>query len=72
MAEKLVDFVAKLRQRGKKDQPPKLLWDIKMFLKRRFFLFFVYFLLYQRRYTKRRKKGGWPNYYDSFFIKSKA
>ena len=30
MAEKFVDVVAKLRQRGKKDQPPKLLCDIKM------------------------------------------
>ena len=30
MAEKLVDVVAKLRQSGKKDQPPKLLCDIKM------------------------------------------
>ena len=30
MTEKLVDVVAKLRQRGKKDQPPKLLCDIKM------------------------------------------
>ena len=30
MAEKLVDVVAKLRQRGKKDQPPKLLCDIEM------------------------------------------
>ena len=30
MAEKLVDVVAKLRQRKKKDQPLKLLCDIKM------------------------------------------
>ena len=30
MAEKLADVVAKLRQRGKSDQPPKLLCDIKM------------------------------------------
>ena len=30
IAEKLADVVAKLRQRGKKDQPPKLLCDIKM------------------------------------------
>ena len=30
MAEKLAGIVAKLRQRGKKDQPPKLLCDIKM------------------------------------------
>ena len=30
MAEKLADVVAKLRQRGKKDRPPKLLCDIKM------------------------------------------
>ena len=30
MAETLVDFVVKLRQRGKKDQPPKLQCDIKM------------------------------------------
>ena len=35
MAEKLADVVAKLRQRGKKDQPPKLLCDIKMAQKRR-------------------------------------
>ena len=33
MAEKLADVVAKLRQRGKKDQPPKLLCGIKMALK---------------------------------------
>ena len=30
MAEKMGDIVAKLRQRWKKDQPPKLLCDIKM------------------------------------------
>ena len=30
MAEKLADVVAKLRKRGKKYQPPKLLCDIKM------------------------------------------
>ena len=30
MAEKLADVVAKLRQRAKKDQPPKLLCDLKM------------------------------------------
>ena len=30
MAEKLVDVVAKLSQRGKKDQPPRLLCEIKM------------------------------------------
>ena len=29
MAKKLVNVVAKLRQRGKKDQQPKLLCDIK-------------------------------------------
>ena len=40
MAEKLADVAAKLRQRGKKDQPPKLLCDIKMALKRRYLFFF--------------------------------
>ena len=30
--DKLVDVVVKLRQRGKNDQPPKLLCDIKMVL----------------------------------------
>ena len=30
MVEMLVHVVVKLRQRGKKDQPPKLLCDIKM------------------------------------------
>ena len=29
MAEKLVDVIVKLRQRGKKDQPPKLLCDMQ-------------------------------------------
>lgn len=29
MAEKLVDAIVKLRQRGKKDQPPKLLCDMQ-------------------------------------------
>ena len=29
MAEKMANIVAKLRQRGEKDQPPKLLCDIK-------------------------------------------
>ena len=42
MAKKLVDVVAKLRQRGKKDQPPKLLCDITMVLKRRYLLFFFF------------------------------
>ena len=40
MAERLVDVVAKLRQCGKKDQPPKLLRDIKVALKRRYQYFF--------------------------------
>ena len=57
MAEKLVDFVAKLRQRGKKDQPPKLLWDIKMVLKRRFFLFFVFFFYTNDAILNGEKKG---------------
>ena len=29
MAETLVDVIVKLRQRGKKDQPPKLLCDMQ-------------------------------------------
>ena len=37
-----MDVVAKLRQRGKKDQPPKLLCDIKMALKRRCGVFFFF------------------------------
>ena len=40
MAEKLVDVVANLRQRGKKDQPPKLLCNINMVLKHRYPFFF--------------------------------
>ena len=41
MAEKLVDVVANLSQRGKKDQPPKLLCNINMVLKHPYpFLFF--------------------------------
>ena len=38
-----MDVVAKLRQRGKKDQPQKLLSDIKMVLKCRY-LYFIFFL----------------------------
>ena len=45
MAETLVDVVAKFRQRGKKDQPPKLLCDRKMAEKRRY-LFIFYFLFF--------------------------
>ena len=41
-----MDVVAKLRQREKKDQPPKLLCDIKMALKRRCGFFFLFFYFY--------------------------
>ena len=56
-----MDF-AKLRQRGKKDQPLKLLWDIKMVLKRRFFLFlflfcFLFFFMPTTLYLTEKKKG---------------
>ena len=53
MAEKLVDVVAKLRQRGKKDQPPKLPT--------------IFFFLKSAKNVgrsdddeRRKKKGGWP------------
>ena len=64
IAEKLADVVAKLRQRGKKDQPPKLLCDIKMAEKRRY-NFFFFFLenaqnLGRSDDAKRRKKRGCP------------
>ena len=35
-------MLLKLRQRGKKDQPPKLLCDINMVYLRRFFFFFFF------------------------------
>ena len=49
MAEKLVDVTVKLRQRGKKDQPPKLLCDIKM----------VYFYFYFLKIWQKKKKNIW-------------
>ena len=59
MAEKLLDVVAKLRQRGKKDQRPKLLYNIKMVLKHRYPFFFFENAknLGRSDNAKRRKKG---------------
>ena len=65
MAEKLVYVVAKLRQRGKKDQPPRPLCDRKMALKSRYqfcFVLFCFFVLENAKNlgrsddAKRRKK----------------
>ena len=50
MAEKLVDVIAKLRQRGKKDQPPKL--------------YVVTMLIFQIKRTIQREK--WFNYVITF------
>ena len=56
--------VAKLRQRGEKDQPPKLLCYIK-WLKNVVGFFFFFFEnaknLGRSDDAKRRKKRGWPN-----------
>ena len=65
MAEKLVKVVAKLRQRGEKEQPPKLLCYIKWFKNVvSFFFFFFFFWKCQkfgsvgRRETEKKKGDG--------------
>ena len=58
MAEKLVDVVAKLRQRGKKDQPRKLLCDIKMAFKRRYLFFFFFFGKMPKIWAGRKTLSG--------------
>ena len=63
MAEKLVKVVAKLRQRGEKEQPPKLLCYIKWFKNVVSFFFFFFFFenaknLGRSDDAKRRKKKG--------------
>ena len=61
IAEKLADVVAKLRQRGKKDQPPKLLCDIKMAEKRRYNFFFFFWKMpkiWVGRTTRNGEKKG--------------
>ena len=63
MAEKLVNAVAKLRQRGKKVQPPKLLCDIKWLKNVVTFFFFFFFSenaksLGRSDDANRRKKKG--------------
>ena len=62
VAEKLVDVVAKLRQRGKKDQQPKLLCDIKCLKNVVTFFFFSENAknLGRSDDAKRTKKRGWP------------
>ena len=67
MAEKLVKVVAKLRQRGEKDQPPKLLCYIKWLKNVVSFFFFVFFCFENAKNlgwsddAKRRKKREWRN-----------
>ena len=58
---------SELRQRGKKDQPPKPLCDIKWLKKRRYLFFFFFFWEMPKiwvgrttRNGRRRKKKGWP------------
>ena len=51
---------AKLRQRGEKDQPPKLLCYIAFFF---CFCFENAKKLGRSDDAKRRKKRGWPNYF---------
>ena len=57
-------FVAKLRQRGEKDQPPKLLCYMKWLKNVVSFFFFFFFEnaknLGRSDDAKRRKKRGWP------------
>ena len=66
MAETLVNVVAKLRhRRGKKDQPPKLLCDIKNGLKTSLPIFFFFFgkmseIWVGRTTLNGEKKRGWP------------
>ena len=57
-----MDVFANFRQRGKQDQPPKLLCDIKVAQKRRYLIFFLENAqnLGRSDDAKRRKKGGWP------------
>ena len=77
MAEKMVDVVAKLRQRGKKDQPPKLLCDIK-WLKNvvtNFFFFFFWKMpkiLVGRTTRNGEKKGDGLMYVFSFLSGKRA
>ena len=65
MAEKLVKVVSKLRQRGEKDQPPKLLCYIKWLKNVVSFFFCFFFFCFENAKNlgrsddaKRRKKKG--------------
>ena len=68
MAEKLVKVVAKLRQRGEKDQPPKLLCYIKWLKNVVSFFFFVLKMpkIWVGRTTRNgEKKGDGLTYTDT-------
>ena len=56
MAEKLVDVIVKLRQRWKKDQPLKLLCDIKNGLTTSLLFFFFFFWKMAKILVGRRSK----------------
>ena len=58
MAEKLVDVIVKLRQHGKKDQLPKLLFDKKWF---NYVVTFFFFLKMAKNWVGRTTLNGEKN-----------